>query len=115
MLGSETISLALCLQISLPEAGHPAGMELCAAADSSSESFYVSLSVPDENPTGKSGVQEQAGTAGTGLSTPHCVPCPVLWKVLAALAALTACFKVFPFLICMFTSGNQVRLECNSA
>lgn len=37
MLGSETISLALCLQISLPEAGHPAGMELCAAADSSSD------------------------------------------------------------------------------
>lgn len=52
--------------------------------------FYVSLSVPDENPTGKSGVQEQAGTDGTGLST-HCIPCPVLWKVLAALAALTAC------------------------
>lgn len=53
--------------------------------------FYVSLSVPDGNPTGKSGIQEQAGTAGTGLSTPRCIPYPVLWKVLAALAALTAC------------------------
>lgn len=53
--------------------------------------LHISLLVLDGNYTGKGGIQEQAGTAGTGLSTPRRIPCPVLWKVLAALAALTAC------------------------
>ena len=50
----------------------------------------ISLLALDGNYTGKGGIEEQAGTAGTGLSTPRRIPCPVLWKVLAVFAALTA-------------------------